>query len=1007
MIGGVSRRTSSQVFVGRNAELGRLDEALAQATDGRPSMVLVAGEAGIGKTRFVSEFLGRAEAGGALTALGGCLDVADGGLPYAPFAEAFRALARQLGPAIVPEVFGRSSDLVGGLTAGARRSSAAFADAGRADFEDPAQRLARLFDAVIGALGRLSTERPLVLVLEDLHWADGSTRDLIRFLARNIRDERLLLVATYRSDDMHRRHPVMPLLAELARSPRVERIDLTRFDRREVDALLTGILGHAPDESLGDELLQRSDGLPFYVEELVASASADGRELPSNLRDILEGRLVVLSPDALAVVRTAAVIGANTTHARLATVSGLDPGRLLEALREVADRGILTPADGAGGPTYRFRHALLREAAYDDLLPAERVRLHGEMADLLEASIRSGAEPGPATLADFALHAYLAHDLPRALEGSCRAMSAFVSAAAFREALTHAERALELWPRVDDAAHRAGMDHSTLLANTGRLAAAASQPVQATALLQEAIAELDEGAAPADRIELLIELQAAAWEAEAYDISRMAAEAAFELDVGAEPSDLTVEVMVLLSVERWWSGRLRESVSLLEDAMALAARIGATARWAEAGGFLAHVRSDLGQGVWASDLIDRAVGADRDSSHLYSLIGSEIDRSLAALTCGRFADAEQFAVMGLEDAIRYGLDGRQGPHLRCCLVDALFELGRYDEAESVAQQARHSRGISHSLNWMAATMCRVAVARGRTDEAHRILDTAPDATGRDAALDIDPFDYVEIAGLDLARAEGRFADVVAIVDGFVDAIETTESVMPTWQALAIGIGACAEEATAARRRRRPTADIIGQAERWYGALAGIGERVGSEGGGGPWFDATVATSNAEMGRSNDHPDRAAWAAVVDQWVALHHPFQAAYARLRLAETLLRTTEDRSLAEVELRTAHAAARSIGAGLLLAEMETLATDARIDLKPGEPLGASDAAGPTSALTPRELAVIRLVAEGHTNREIGDQLFISEKTVSVHVSNAMSKLGALSRYEAAASAQRHGLL
>ncbi len=298
------------------------------------------------------------------------------------------------------------------------------------------------------------------------------------------------------------------------------------------------------------------------------------------------------------------------------------------------------------------------------------------------------------------------------------------------------------------------------------------------------------------------------------------------------------------------------------------------------------------------------------------------------------------------------------------------------------------------------------------DDAHRpAVAVAADPVHGAAGPAWDPFSYAQVTQVDLARAEGRFNDVVAITDAFADAVPTTEAVMPAWQVLGLGIGACADEAAAARRRRRSTDDAEALADRWFAVFTGIAERVRSEGGGGPWFDATFATAGAEIGRLRDRSDPKAWAAVADQWVALQHPFQTAYTRLRLAEAILQANGERSLAERELRSAHATAASIGAGLLLPEIEALAKGARIDLgldaAPTSPTGTGPTFEAATGLTPRESAVLRLVADGHTNREIGDQLFISEKTVSVHVSNAMAKLGALSRYEAAATAQRLGLL
>ena len=267
MIGGVIRRTTSPLFVGRREELQRLTDALDRAGQGEPSLILIAGDAGMGKTRLATEFTDRARAGGAQTLVGACLDVGEGAYPYAPVAEALRRLAHEAEADIRAEVLVASTPELGRLVpalAPAALPAMESTDVG-ADI-----RQAGLFDGVLGVLGALAAHRPVVLVLEDLQWADSSTRDLIRFLVRNVRRERLLLVATYRSDDLHRRHPLVPLLAELARSDRVERLDVRPFERNHLAEQLGGILGEPPLPLLVDTMLERSDGIPFYVPELLA-----------------------------------------------------------------------------------------------------------------------------------------------------------------------------------------------------------------------------------------------------------------------------------------------------------------------------------------------------------------------------------------------------------------------------------------------------------------------------------------------------------------------------------------------------------------------------------------------------------------------------------------------------------------------------------------------------------------------------------------------------------------
>src|SRR5436190_10388896 len=217
-------RISSPQFVGRAEELARLEEALADATGGGTRVLLVGGEAGVGKTRLLSEFTAHAQTAGARVLTGNCLHVGEGTLPYAPISQALRQVVRQLDPATLEHVIGPGRAELARLVP----------DLGAvAPAEQAAGELARsrLFERLLGALERLAVERPLALSVEDLHWADRSTLDLLSFLVANLAEAQVVLVATYRSDELGRRHPLRPVLADLDRHPTVERLELGRLDR--------------------------------------------------------------------------------------------------------------------------------------------------------------------------------------------------------------------------------------------------------------------------------------------------------------------------------------------------------------------------------------------------------------------------------------------------------------------------------------------------------------------------------------------------------------------------------------------------------------------------------------------------------------------------------------------------------------------------------------------------------------------------------------------------------
>ena len=383
IMGGVLRRVSSATFVGRADELAALDGALDRAVAGMPAFAFVAGESGVGKSRLVVEFEARATTAGARVLIGHCLELGGTVFPYAPLVDALRPVARELAEC------GTDLELPAGTRAALAELHPEFG-AGRSTGRRAHRDQARLFEALLTLLERLGRDRPVALVLEDLHWADPSTRDFLVFLVRSARTEALCLLVTYRSDELHRRHPLRPVLAELERVPGVQRIAVERFSRAEVAAQLAGILDAPADDDLTERLYARGQGNPLYTEELLA-ASADGcGELPETLRDALLGRFERLPAAAQEVVRVAAVVERPMSHALLVAMSTLPEAELLEGAREaVAHQVLVSHPDG----TYAFRHALVGEAIFEDLLPGERTALHAALAD--RARDRPGAARRP------------------------------------------------------------------------------------------------------------------------------------------------------------------------------------------------------------------------------------------------------------------------------------------------------------------------------------------------------------------------------------------------------------------------------------------------------------------------------------------------------------------------------------------------------------------------------------------------------------------------------------
>ena len=363
------------MFVGRGEELYCLHAALRRAAAGRPGMVLVAGEAGVGKSRLAGQFAEQADRARTLLAVGGAAPLTGGALPYAPLLQALRALADDHEPAALGDQRAELAGVLAELSGDSPASERLWA---------PEVGRGRLFERLCGLLGRLGQAAPVLVVLEDLHWADSATLDFVAFLLHTLRGARLLVVGSYRADDPG--ELLAGWLAEMRRSAEVSWLELPRFTRPELTAQLAGLRGGPVDSRVVTEVFDRSQGNPFFAEQLFAAdIGAGGRPLPRLLQEVLLARVRQLSPCAQRLLQVAAVAGRWVCHDWLAAVAGGSDDELTDSLREAVDRGLLlvTPMEQAGQEVYEFRHALLQEAVYGELLPGQRARLHGAYGNAL------------------------------------------------------------------------------------------------------------------------------------------------------------------------------------------------------------------------------------------------------------------------------------------------------------------------------------------------------------------------------------------------------------------------------------------------------------------------------------------------------------------------------------------------------------------------------------------------------------------------------------------------
>jgi DNA-binding CsgD family transcriptional regulator/tetratricopeptide (TPR) repeat protein len=969
-------------LVGRDAELEQLCSTLgisASATD--RSAVLLAGDAGVGKTRLLTELRDRSVAEGWLVQAGHCLDFADSALPYLPFSEITGRFAREL-PDLFDEVAERHPALLR-LLPGQRMLSQA------TDPESVPADQAALFEAV-HALAEAAGERQcLLLVVEDLHWADQSTRDLMSFLFGRGFESPVALVASYRSDDLHRRHPLRRQVAVWARMNGVERIQVDPLGRDDVRRLVQQLHPDPLPEEQVRDIVGRAEGNAFFVEELVGATRSRTGRIPEDLADLLLVRLENLDDPAVTVVRAAAVAGRRVSHAALSEVVSLEAAELDSAIRDAVEGHVLVPT---GDDFYRFRHALLAEAVYDDLLPGERASLHAAYV----AALKDGRASG--TAAELARHARTAKDHATALTASLRAGDDARGVGGAEEAAQHYLQALDLWSdtRLPDDVD---LDYPRLVGLVSDALIAAGHPARAIGVVREQLDHLPADADDSVRGQLLgtlaFSLAMTESQQDPLELTREAVELVPDEPSAARAKALSVHARMLAR-----SGHFKEGREVAMTALALAERL------------------DMPR--LASDIRTTLVGLEKKGGPSESLI-----------------EALRSAIAGAVDA------GASNTELRALLLLGNHHLdnAEFTEADDAFQQAitrARDEGIpwvpyAAEARWMHGVSLRI---QGRWDDALRVLDlsreVAPpiyaalfggtrsqilvargDAAGLELARGLRPFWREEglvaatAGAAEMEEAELR-GDQGAAYATYRQVVDTLTSIWhPLFQArvrlaattlAAFASGASRRSATERAADAPLVASLVDDA---HAVLERRNEKSGATWG--PESRAWESRVDAELLRWRwaadvDPPSQEvlveAWREAEARFEAFGAPYELACVRAALADVLTATGDAEGAHEAR-QAAIKTAEELGARPLLG------------LLGQEPVVAAPARDVHVSLTRRESEILALVAQGRTNGEIGRQLFISTKTVSVHVSNILGKLGASGRTEAAAIARRDGLL
>jgi DNA-binding CsgD family transcriptional regulator/tetratricopeptide (TPR) repeat protein len=960
----------SPVFVGRDTELAIARELLERIAAGDSAQLLVAGEAGVGKTRFVEELAATARGNGTRVLSGRCVQLGTDGLPFAPVAEALRELVRETGTQQLDELLGPARELVSRLV----RSSGPSTD-------EPALTSSQLLELALGLVERLSEERPLLLVIEDLHWADRSTLDLAAFLTQNLRGLPAALVFTYRSDEVDRRHPLRALLTGWERGRTVTRIELARFGRDEVRAQLTGILGDTPDANTLNLVYDRSEGNAFLVEEMLSVVrSGDPRGLPPSLRDVLLARVDHLSEPAARMLRLAAVAGRSVPERLLVAVSGLDDTDALAAIREAVEAHLLVVDEAGYG--YRFRHALARDAVYDDLLPGERVRLHSTYSDALAQDLQLLRDSDLSVSASLAYHAYAALDLPRALHASVSAGREAMAGLAPRDARAHFERALEIWPRVPADELPPGVDQADVLALAGEAAYRSGEMERAATLMAQAIAELPADASPERRALHMQNSARSTRDTGGVTAAVEQLEEALALLPEDPPTTVRAELLASLSTALLRNRVVDRAAQVAELAIDAARAVRMPRVEADALITRGYGQADMGRvedGI-ASTREGRELAVD--SGDALTAMRGFINAADLLESIGKSADAVREAEAGMAVAQRSGLVRSLGAYVTGNLVESLLHLGQWQRARALIDDtlAAQPEGI-----FEASVQLINAELNLRTGD----VAGCEHAVARCRGLLIDPDDQQFTHPLAMLTAElhlvgRRFDDARDTVLGALSGVERLEWPRYAWPLVWTGVRAEVERVRSGAGAGTMRPEIVAAAR----DLA-----VDS-----PPTQAYRLTCAAELGA-----DDADWDAACAAWRELSWPWPHSYSLLRRAEVHAEAGR-RGPATDALVEAWTIATRLGARPLITAAEQLAQRARIELG-GGPAASEPESDPLAAfgLTSREREVLLLLADGHSNPQIARELFISPKTASVHVSNILAKLGMSSRVQAAGLVHR----
>lgn len=948
-------------IAGRTQERELLRRAIGGSVQGTPCAVLVHGEPGVGKTRLVTALTEHARLARHAVLWGRCLRFGAASSPYLPFISAFEGWLAE-------------DHEVGALDVEALYGAAPGADT-----------LPRGVHAIDRALAAIAETTPLVLVVDDLQWADASSLDALAYVIAGMRRRRLAVLVTYRDTGLPDGHPLHSWVADMLRLPGVVDLPLERLSEEATAEQMTYLLGSRPRPLLVEQVWERSGGNPYLTELLVRDLPPDVEELPEDipaaLRSALGAHWHALDPEARRVTQVLAVAGRP-----------IDPGQLVAVLPELDVDAALHRAEAAGvTETARegrvwFRHPMLADVLYATLLPDETRALHRAFVDVLSAA--GPALRGARAQGDLALHFTGAGMVDEAFEACLAGALAAAEASAYPEAVVLMRQASDLWDDVSPEVRERQGTLPALLADTARYARLTGDLEAALEALERARPLLDEVAEPlvaarVHRLWVQIRFQAGLSAHPPLEEMRHAVEVAAR----APASDEHALCLADLADGEQWAGRTEAARQHAQQAVEAAERCGDPAALSYALGVLVLTR--LGE----DDAEELALEAGR----LARLAGRVEYVGLAAIALanvlesqGRFSEAADVLGEAAEQCRTVSLRGLLGTYA----ATFMLPLGRLGEARAVLHDVLASRPRGIEGIQARASALVVAVRVGDLPEAQLHLDRLQElAPGVEHVHGLHGPGALAEYLLAVHRPEEASELLARTIEGHSMSEPRYGDSLLRWAARAAAAlpasrRAAALEQAIQARRRCPVPPFDGEDR-------------------DPSTRAARALFEAEVARCLGRPDEVErWQCAVALADAAGLRFVAADARLRLAEALLGGRHRREAAD-PLREAHALAEEMGASPLREEVKTVAAAARVSLEEPQLVtqrnGARSSDGP--GLTAREREILGHLVAGRTYADIAQALVISEKTVSVHVSHLLRKTGTASRVEAAAWARRSG--